>query len=318
MAKPVLGRGLGALLGGGGSGEAAAPATEAAPAAAPQAPQPSASPETPPSEENLRTVSVDLIDPCSLQPRKEFDEDALQELADSIKEQGIVQPLVVRVKSDNRYELIAGERRLRAAKLAKLTDVPIVIRKADDRTVLELALIENLQRENLNPIEAALGYSQLIEQFKLTQEQTATRVGKSRVAIANALRLLKLPEEIRAHVRDERISVGHAKVILGLKSKEEQILAARRVIEKSLSVRETEELVLRMQSAAQGKEAPGSKATTGGPKDPNHTAIENRLQERFGTKVAFKYRGGKGSIQISFFNDDDLDRILEISGIQPE
>src|SRR5208283_3826842 len=190
MAKPILGRGLSALLGGtGASGQ-------------PAAPDPVASSET------VQRVPVARVRSSRLQPRQDFSAESLRELADSIKEQGIVQPLIVRAQGGD-FELIAGERRWRAAQMLGLAEVPVIVRQADDRAVLELALIENLQRENLNAIEEAQGYAQLISQFKLTQEEAATKVGRSRVVVANALRLLKLPADLQAHVRDGRLSVGH-------------------------------------------------------------------------------------------------------------
>src|SRR5688572_7244204 len=216
MSKPALGRGLGALLGA-SAAKPAPPAVATPPAASPSAPT------SPPadSRERVLRVALDRVKPSPLQPRKDFTTEALQELAASIKEQGIVQPLIVRDR-ESHFELIAGERRWRAAHLLNLAEVPVIVREADDRSVLELALIENLQRENLNPMEEALGYSQLIEQFQLRQEDVATKVGKSRVAIANALRLLKLDPEIQVYVRDGRLSVGHAKVILALTLGEQQ------------------------------------------------------------------------------------------------
>src|SRR5438552_3797613 len=191
MAKIALGRGLGALLG--------TPSPTAAPAP---------SPVSSPGFQAVREVPLAQIRPCPFQPRKDFAPESLQELAESIREQGIVQPLVVRAR-ENHFELIAGERRWRAAQMAGLTAVPVVVREADDARALELALVENLQRENLNPLEEALGFAQLISQFNLTQEQAADRVGKSRAAVTNALRLLKLPEEIQTHLRGGEISVGH-------------------------------------------------------------------------------------------------------------
>src|SRR5881396_3063996 len=190
MAKPALGRGLGALLGGNAIAKPPAPAPLSTPLTGPAAPTD--------LRERVQRVPLDRIRPCPFQPRKDFSPEALRELADSIREQGIVQPLVVRDKGTH-FELIAGERRWRAAQLVGLTEVPVIVREADDRAVLELALIENLQRENLNPLEEALGYSQLINQFQLSQEQAATKVGKSRAAVTNALRLLKLPAEVQEH-----------------------------------------------------------------------------------------------------------------------
>lgn len=263
--------------------------------------------------EPVLRVPLSRIHPCPFQPRKDFPAESLQELADSIREQGIVQPLIVRAQG-NGFELIAGERRWRAAQLAGLTEVPILVREADDRKVLELALIENLQRENLNPIEEALGYSQLIEQFELRQEDAATRVGRSRAVVANALRLLRLPPEVQAYVRDGLLSVGHAKVILGLQTPDEQKLAATKVLQTSLNVRQTEELVTALlgksQPSVQRRQSPHTAAP-----DVHVAALETRLQERFGTRVHLRYREGKGALEIKFFNDEDLNRILQIAGI---
>ena len=293
MAKPILGRGLGALLGAGGA-----------------PPQPGA-PESSVSTESVQNVPVAKVRSSSLQPRRDFSQETLRELADSIKEQGIVQPLIVRRKDDH-FELIAGERRWRAAQMLGLAEVPVIIRQADDRAVLELALIENLQRENLNAIEEAGGYAQLIEQFNLTQEQAAAKVGKSRVVIANALRLLKLAPELQAHLREGRLSVGHAKVILGLNSTEEQQLAADRVLKKSLNVRQTEELVAFLQNKSAGKS--GAKKSVA-PTDAHIAGLQDRLQQRFGTKVRLRYHQGKGAVEIQFFSDDDLERFLKLAGI---
>ena len=304
MAKPILGRGLSALLGGiGASGQPAAPPLPVA-----------ATPDPAASAEAVQRVPVARVRSSPLQPRQDFSAESLRELADSIKEQGIVQPLIVRLQDDH-FELIAGERRWRAAQLLGLAEVPVIVRQADDRAALELALIENLQRENLNPIEEAGGYAQLIGQFDLTQEQAAAKVGKSRVVIANALRLLKLAPDLQAFLREGRLSVGHAKVILSLASPEEQRLAADRVLKKSLNVRQTEELVAALQNQ------PGHK--TGAKKGPiaadAHLAgLQDRLQQRFGTKVRLRYHQGQGALEIKFFSDEDLERILKLAGLALE
>jgi ParB family chromosome partitioning protein len=306
MAKPALGRGLGALLGG----------VPAKPAPIP-AEIPTILAEAAAKGERVRHVALDRVRPSPFQPRKEFNAAALEELAESIRQQGIIQPLIVR-DSGTHYELIAGERRWRAAALAGLAEVPVVVREADDRGVLELALIENLQRENLNPLEEALGYSHLIEQFNLRQEDAAAKVGKSRTVVANALRLLKLDAEVQAYLRDGRLSVGHAKVILALLGADQQKLATERVIKENLSVRQTEELVSRLQGQKQdGNPVPG-KTTPLGIRDPNVSNVENRLRERLGTKVNLRYRQGKGSVEIRFFSDDELERILGIVGVKIE
>ncbi len=301
MAKTALGRGLGALL----SGVNSTPNPTLAP---PLVPPADTAVDT---RERVERVPLDRIRPCPFQPRKDFPAEAIRELADSIKEQGIVQPLIVR-PSANGFELIAGERRWRAAQSLGLADVPVIVREADDRTVLELALIENLQRENLNPIEEALGYAQLIEQFQLRQEEAALKVGKSRTAVANALRLLRLAPEIQLLVREGRLSVGHAKVILGLEEPAKQRFAAARVIKEGWSVRQTEEFIARLQK----QPADAAKASVTAPRDIHVADLEHKLLERFGTKVSLRYRQGKGAVEIRFFNDDDLERILQIVGVK--
>lgn len=314
MAKPALGRGLGALLG--GSPAVPKPATPPTAEVAPAPADVAALSPTTARGERLCHVPLDRISPCPLQPRKDFPIESLRELADSIREQGIVQPLVVRQRGE-RYELIAGERRWRAAQLLGWTDVPVLVREVDDQTALELALIENLQRENLNPLEEAQGYAQLIEQFHFTQEQVAGRVGKSRAVVANALRLLKLPPEVQEHLRAGRLSVGHAKVILGLANDKLQTLAAKRVLRDGLNVRQTEALVARLQA----RSVPGASAnpTAVGPTTDAHVArLEDRLRERLGTKVHLRYNKGRGALEIAFFSDDELERLLGLLGISPD
>jgi ParB family chromosome partitioning protein len=264
------------------------------------------------SGERVRHVPLDTIRPCPFQPRKDFSVEALRELADSIKEQGIVQPLIVRERNGS-LELIAGERRWRAAQLLGLAEVPVILREADDRDVLELALIENLQRENLNPLEEAQGYAQLISQFQLTQEGVATKVGKSRAVVANALRLLKLPAAIQICLRDGRLSVGHAKVILGLASESQQSQAAQKIIKDGLNVRQAEALVARLQPRETGPAAKGPAPAPA--RDPHVANLEDKLRERLGTKVQLRYAQGKGALEISFFSDAELERILQILGI---
>lgn len=299
MSKPALGRGLGALLAGSPPNTTPAPAATV-PVAAP-APLPG-------SGESVRRVPLERIRPSALQPRKNFSDDALKELSDSIREQGIVQPLIVRERGGF-YELIAGERRWRAAQLLQLPEAPVIVREADDRTVLELALIENLQRENLNAIEEALGYSQLAEQFSLTQEEIALKVGKSRAAVANATRLLKLPLPVQGFIREGRLSVGHAKVILGLASDHDQNLTAERVIKDGLNVRQTEGVVAKLQSRGQKSSSDKPPVV---PVSSNISRIEDKLREKFGTKVRLKYTHGKGALEVSFFSDDELQRVLEV------
>jgi ParB family chromosome partitioning protein len=268
-------------------------------------------PEPADSHERVLRVPLTRIRPCPFQPRKDFAPEALQDLAASIREQGIVQPLIVREQADH-LELIAGERRWRAAQAVGLTEVPVIVRQADDAAVLELALIENLQRENLNPIEEAQGYAQLMNQFRLTQELVSTKVGKSRAVVANALRLLRLPAEVQAHVRDGRVSVGHAKVVLGLMGEELQKLAAERIIKEGLNVRQAEQLVGGLQT-----QTPVARRTRKGASQDSHVAgLEGKIRERVGTKVNLRYANGKGAVEISFFSDDELERILQLLGVQ--
>jgi ParB family chromosome partitioning protein len=308
MAKPALGRGLGALLGGNPV------LTQPAPAPAAPVSQPVVLSPAPDAHERVQRVPLDRIRPCPLQPRKDFSAEALRELADSIREQGIVQPLIVRERGGH-FELIAGERRWRAAQLLQLPEVPIIVRQADDRAVLELALIENLQRENLNAIEEAHGYEQLTGQFQLTQEEIAAKVGKSRAVVANALRLLKLPQVIQNFIREGRLSVGHAKVILGLSDEKKQKLTAERVIKQGLNVRQTEGLVAKLQGRDSRKLAIKPETVAAPGADPHVANLEDRLREKFGTKVQLRYAKGKGAVEISFYSDDELERILQILGV---
>ena len=309
MAKPALGRGLGALLGG---SPIAKPPASTTHISAPVAASPPVSPVD--GRDRVQKVALDRVHPCPFQPRKDFSPESLRELADSIREQGIVQPLIVRQR-DNHFELIAGERRWRAAKLLSLPEVPVVVREADDRAVLELALIENLQRENLNPIEEAHGYSQLISQFQMTQESVATKVGKSRAVVANALRLLKLPVMVQSYLRENRLSTGHAKVVLGLSSEKAQSAAVEKILKEGLNVRQTEALVARLQAheATQGIKSLPTPASS---RDPHVVTLENSLRERFGTKVQLRYAQGKGSLEIAFYSDAELERVLQILGVR--
>jgi ParB family transcriptional regulator, chromosome partitioning protein len=238
----------------------------------------------------------------------------LRELADSIREQGVVQPLIVRERNGF-FELIAGERRWRAAQLIALPEIPVIVREADDRAVLELALIENLQRENLNAIEEAHGYAQLAEQFQLTQEEIALKVGKSRAVVANATRLLKLPLPVQKFVREGRISVGHAKVILGLADEKNQTHAAERVIKEGLNVRQTEGLVAKLQARGSRVAAAKPESVAAPGTDPHIADVESKLREVFATKVQLHYALGKGAVEIAFYSDAELDRILQILGV---
>ena len=308
MAKQALGRGLGALMGG-ISGKSPAP-SPAPPAAAETAPA------TTPSGEQVQRVAVTQIRPCPFQPRRDFTPETIQELANSIREQGIIQPLVVRAREGG-YELIAGERRWRAAQLAGLAELPVLVREADDLKVLELALIENLQRENLNPIEEALGYHKLIQDFSLTQEEAALKVGKNRATVANLLRLLQLHADVQNYLRSGLLTFGHARAILGISHADSQKQLAEEVIRDGLSVRETEQLVNERNARAGAHVRNGALAQKPGfTPDVHIAALQGQLQERFGTKVLVRYRKGKGAVEIRFFNDDDLDRILDVVGVK--
>lgn len=306
MAKTGLGRGLGSLLGTRRSTSQSNPIEE--------------KPATESGAEDagsLNEVLVGKILPGSMQPRNSFDDDSLNELAESIRENGIMQPLVVRPIEEG-YELIAGERRWRASQLAGLTKVPVIIRDVDDQTALELALIENLQRENLDPIEEAKGYEQLMDQFDLTQEEVATKVGKNRATVANSLRLIKLPPGVQSYVRDGMLTSGHAKAILALKQAKNQIAAANQAIKKELSVRQTEDLINSLNQKDNSSAKIREKNIISNV-NANIENLEAKIQEQLGTKVTLRYRKGKGgSVNIKFFNDEDLQRILDSLGIKSD
>ena len=282
MTRKVLGRGLGALLSAEGTAQATEEATE---------------------------FPIDQIDPSALQPRVHFDDAKLEELAQSIRANGVVQPLLLRPKG-RRFELIAGERRWRAAQLAGLTKVPAVIRNVSDDKVLELALIENIQREDLNPIEEAQAYKKLIENLGLTQEVVAERVGRDRSYVTNYLRLLRLPEDIQELVQVGRLSTGHGRTLLGVEDVDLQRRLARRILEQDLSVRATERLV--RDSAA---ERPARKAKSAvEPNDANLRAAETKLRRQFGTQVRIVQSrdSTKGKIEIEFYDPADLDRLYTL------
>ena len=247
---------------------------------------------------------IDLIRPNRFQPRLNFSEEDLQELTDSIKTQGILQPLLVR-KDDDGYELIAGERRLRAAKRARLNQVPVIIKRVDDNQMLEMAIVENIQRENLNPIEEAEAYHRLITQLNLTQDQASARVGKSRSAIANFLRLRQLPEQIKDSITDGSLSMGHARAILGATASTQQLAAWRAVIAKGLSVRQTETLIRHLKS--EKKKPRVSRNRT---EEIYLSGLAEDLSRHFGTKIMIKKAGQKGKVEIEFYSNDDLDRLI--------
>ena len=240
-----------------------------------------------------------------LQPRRHFDQAALEELASTIKAHGVLTPVVVR-RSAGGYQIVAGERRIRAARLAGLTRVPAIVREASNAQALEMALVENLQREDLNPLEAAEAYQRLIEEFGLTQEEVAQRVGRDRSSVANALRLLRLPRRIREDIAAGSLSEGHARALLGLERQADQLKARDRIVAKGLSVRAAEALVRRLKRG-DGKSAPRPAAA-----NPNLQALEEQLRQVLGTKVCIARTGPGGTIEISFFSDEDLTRLVEL------
>ena len=256
-----------------------------------------------------QTLNINRIEPNKNQPRKEFNEDALQELADSIKQFGVIEPLVV-VKRKGYYELIAGERRWRAARLAGLKEVPVVIKDYDDQQIVEIALIENIQREDLNPIEEAHAYERLIQEFNLTQDEVAERVSKSRTTVTNALRLLKLTEKVQQMLIDDMLSTGHVRALITITEPQLQYETAMYIFDKKLSVRETESYVKKLLNKK-------PKEKTSEKEDPElsflYKAIENRLKESLGTKTTIKAKTkDSGKIEIEYYSQEDLERITQL------
>ena len=258
-------------------------------------------------EGGVSTIKISLIDPKSDQPRKYFDKDALVELSASIAENGVLQPILVRKYSDDRYQIIAGERRFRASKLAGLTEIPAIVLEKDDKKAAEIALIENVQREDLNPLEEALGYKALAEEYGMTQEELSQKVGKSRSAIANILRLLDLPDEILTLVASKELSAGHARTLLGVKEKDNMILLAQRAVEDDLSVRVLEEEVKRINKPK--KEEPAEEEV---PVVDYFRELEIRVQSHLGRKVKIDGKGRKKSITLTYEDNEDLDEILKL------
>ena len=256
-----------------------------------------------------QTLNINRIEPNKNQPRKEFNEDAWQELADSIKQFGVIEPLVV-VKRKGYYELIAGERRWRAARLAGLKEVPVVIKDYDDQQIVEIALIENIQREDLNPIEEAHAYERLIQEFNLTQDEVAERVSKSRTTVTNALRLLKLTEKVQQMLIDDMLSTGHVRALITIADPQLQYETAMYIFDKKLSVRETESYVKKLLNKK-------PKEKTSEKEDPElsflYKAIENRLKESLGTKTTIKAKTkDSGKIEIEYYSQEDLERITQL------
>ena len=289
MAKTGLGKGLGALIG-----------TRPSPVRQ----------DVDLAGEQIHRIRLASIVPSPLQPRKNFAPDALQELVDSIRQHGIIQPLIVR-RVDGRHELIAGERRWRAAQELGLAEVPVIVRTASDLEVLEISLIENLQRTDLNPIEEAQGYARLAEEFGMKQEEIAQKVGRSRAAVANAMRLLDLDPQIQTWVAQDLLSVGHAKVLLGVKAAEEQLRLAELVLKRNSSVPQTERLVSRYlggwRKRKRTAQIPVTSATI--------SDLQDKLRQHLGTHVAIHHGPKRGRIEIEYYGDDDLERILSIVGL---
>ena len=294
MIKPALGKGLSALIN-------------------PRVASPTPSEE---AGERVQMVALDLIVPSPWQPRTEFRDEHIQELADSIAQKGIMQPLIVR-KVGEKLELIAGERRWRAAQRVGLKDAPIIIRTASDQDVLELALIENIQREDLNPIEEARAFLRLAKDFNLKQEDIAQKVGKSRAAVANAMRLLELHAQVQTWVVQERLSVGHAKVLLGAKSADEQLKLAEESLRRGLTVRGVEQLMAD-HFAGNGTHKPKRGAASSPQIEPAVAHLQNRLRQHFATQVSVLHGEKKGRVEIEYYGNDDLARILKVLGLPEE
>ncbi|CAD7837578.1 MAG: Chromosome (plasmid) partitioning protein ParB [Olavius algarvensis Delta 4 endosymbiont] len=278
--KQALGRGLAALI----------PTTTAS--------------TGPDSGKGFVECDIDLVSPNLYQPRTHFAADELEELCESIKTQGIIQPLLVR-KDTNGYELVAGERRLRAAKMAGLAKVPVMVKNLTDAQMLEVSIVENIQREDFNPIEEADAYHRLITEFNLTQNRVAERVGKSRSAVANFLRLRQLPEEIKGSITNNTISMGHARALLGIDTRAGQLSAWREIVAKKFSVRQTETLIKRLK-----KKPPKPAAAPTDSEKFYFTGLEEDLSRHFGTRVRINRKQQKGSVAIEFYSNDDLDRLL--------
>ena len=260
----------------------------------------------------IAEIPVEEIEVNPFQPRTHFDQEALQELSESIKVHGIIQPITVRRLTTNQYQLISGERRFQASKLAGLKTIPAYIRSANDQQMLEMALIENIQRENLNAIEIALSYQRLISECSLKQDELGERVGKNRATVTNYLRLLRLPPDIQIAVRDNKLSMGHARAIINVENPDKQLYIFKKTVDEDLSVRKVEELVREM-SPRKGEKTDTEKETSAVPAPSREIAqLQSRLSSHFGTRVAVKSDGSKGEIKIPFLSIEDLNRIIDI------
>lgn len=297
MAKQALGKGLGALIKKGAASSVL---------------------DTDASGRDIkrvRDVPHDQVVPSPLQPRTHFIESPLDELVESIRQHGIIQPLIVRPVG-GKLELIAGERRWRAAGKLGLATVPVIEREASDRDVLEMALIENLQREDLNPMEEAAGYVRLAKEFTMKQDEIASRVGKSRASVANAMRLLDLHADVQLLVAQGRLTVGHAKAVLAIKDHAEQLLVSDQIIRRQLTVRAAEKLSQSIANGSNGSGADGSKPAVSREVDVHVRAIVNRLREHLATHVSIQHSAKKGKIEIEYYGNDDLARLLELMGLR--
>lgn len=255
-------------------------------------------------------VKISMVEPNRKQPRKNFDEDTLQELSDSIKQFGLIQPILVQDRKDH-YEIIAGERRWRAAKLAGLKEIPVIIRDYSEQEIMEISLIENIQREDLNPIEEAQAYKRLLEEFHLKQDEVAERVSKSRAAVTNSMRLLKLCDEVQQMLIDDMISTGHARALLAIEDAEEQYNVAQQIFDEKLSVRDVEKLVKNLHKPVK----PAKKTSDDKTMEAIYLDIEEKLKARLSTKVTVVSKGeGAGKIEIEFYNHEDLDRLIDMMG----
>ncbi len=301
--KKALGRGLSALLSDSPANEERLETDVPVPTVTPPTQQQPVS--------NLNEIPLTEIEVNPFQPRQYFDQEMLKELSESIKVHGIIQPITVRRLSKNQYQLISGERRFQASKLAGLAMIPAYIRSADDQQMLEMALIENIQRENLNPIEIALSYQRLITECNLKQEELGDRVGKNRTTVTNYLRLLKLPPDIQAALRDNRISMGHARAIVSVENPDSQLFIFKKMVSEDLSVRKVEELARQVGTEAKTE---SQAATPAQPASANREIVQlqSQLSSHFGTKVKVNSDGKKGEIKIPFLSVEDLNRILDI------
>ena len=263
-----------------------------------------------PATGGMTEISLEEIETNPFQPRSHFDQEAILELAESIQVHGIIQPITVRRLADRQYQLISGERRFQAAKLAGLKTIPVYIRSANDQQMLEMALIENIQRENLNAIEIALSYQRLMSECNLKQEELGERVGKNRTTVTNYLRLLKLPPDIQIAVRDNKLSMGHARAIINVENPDQQLYIFKKTLNEDLSVRKVEELVRDL--AHKNDEKKEQPSTASSPASREIAQLQGRLSSHFGTRVVVKSDGKKGDIRIPFLSVEDLNRILDI------